>query len=215
MKTTNLIPCFISFLFAIGGAHANDNKYIETMQKNIQAVYEAATVAEFQAAVNAFERIAQVENTRWEPQYYTAFGYLMICSREQDAGKKDQAIDRALAALEKAKSLAPEESEIIALEGFALMMRVSVDPATRGPQFAGLAVQSYEKALKYNPENPRALVLLAQMQYGTAQFFGSSTVEACETLRNAVGKFDTYKSDNVLAPQWGRRMATGLQEKCK
>ena len=87
------------------------------------------------------------------------------------------------------------------------MMRVTVDPATRGPQYSGLAMQTFGKASAINPENPRALALMAQMQYGTAKFFGSPTTEACSTLNAALEKFDSYKSENPLSPQWGREMS--------
>jgi hypothetical protein len=120
-----------------------------------------------------------------------------------------------MAAIAKAKAIVPKESEVIALEGFAYMIRVTVDPATRGPQYVGIAMQTYGQAINLNPENPRAFALLAQMQYGTAQFFGSSTTEACGTLAKSLEKFETYKSENPLAPQWGRGMAEGMKEQCK
>jgi hypothetical protein len=66
-----------------------------------------------------------------------------------------------------------------------------------------------------NPENPRALALLAQMQFGTARFFGSSTIEACGTNTKALEKFEKFKSDNALAPQWGRGMAEEMRDECK
>ena len=94
------------------------------------------------------------------------------------------------------------------------MMRVAVDPASRGAQYSGMAMQAFGKATSLNPENPRALALMAQMQYGTAKFFGSPATEACATLNAALQKFDTYKSDNPLAPQWGREMALGLKKEC-
>ena len=94
------------------------------------------------------------------------------------------------------------------------MLRVTVDPASRGQQYSGMAFQSFGKAVAMNPENPRALSLLAQMQYGTAQFFNSPTTEACATLTKALEKFDSYKSSNPLAPQWGRKMAEGLKSRC-
>jgi tetratricopeptide (TPR) repeat protein len=217
MKTFNIFPCLIAILWAATTtpSFSADEKYLAAMQKNIQAIYEAKTIGDLQGAVNAFERIAAAENTRWEPLYYAAFGNVMMSARAEDAAKKDEYIDNAISLIGKARSLAPEESELFALEGFALMMRVTVDPGTRGPQFAGLAVRAYDKAIQLNPENPRAWALLAQMQYGTAQFFGSSTAEACESLATALAKFETYKSENPLAPQWGRPMAAGLKEKCK
>jgi hypothetical protein len=139
----------------------------------------------------------------------------MMANQEKDGAKKDQYLDLALAAIEKAKAIKADESETLALEGFVYMIRITVDPGARGQQFAGLAMQTYGKAIGLNPENPRALVLLARMQYGTAQFFGSSTAEACENANKAIEKFESYKSDNSLAPQWGKLMAEELSKLCK
>ena len=184
------------------------------MKKNIQTVYTAESNAELQNSVNALERIASAEKTKWEPYYYAAFGYIMMANREQESGKKDLFLDQAVAAIEKAKAINAEESEVVALEGFAYMIRVAVDPATRGPQYAALASQTFAKASVLNPENPRALALLAQMQYGTAKFFGSPTTEACGTLNTSLEKFETYKSENPLSPQWGKGMALEMKKDC-
>jgi hypothetical protein len=138
----------------------------------------------------------------------------MMANREQDAGKKDLFLDQAMAAIVKAKAIHSSESDVVALEGFVYMIRVTVDPATRGPQYAGLAMQTFAEASSLNPENPRPLVLLAEMQYGTAKFFGSSATEACSTLRKSLEKFDTYKSENPLSPQWGKETALTLAKEC-
>lgn len=216
MKTLNIVPVLVLILvLALTRLGlASDGKYFEAMQKNIKAIYEAQTIEQLQATVNTFERIGSAEKDKWEPSYYAAYGYLMMATREQDGAKKDTYIDQAMKAIEKAKAVAPKESEVIALEGFAYMMRVTVDPASRGQQYSGLSIQAYRKALTLNAENPRALSLLAQMQYGTAQFFGSSTSEACGTLQKALEKFDSYKSGNALAPQWGKQIAERLKANC-
>jgi hypothetical protein len=217
MKQFTIIPILIAvFLIAIiKFGFANDNKYAETMQKNINTVYTAQTIEELQAVTNTFERIASAEKTKWEPYYYTSFGYVMMANLEKDGAKKDAYLDLAFAAVNKAKEIAPHESEVIALEGFNYMIRLTVDPGSRGPQYSGLSMQTYGKALALNPENPRALVFMAQMQYGTAQFFGSSTAEACATLAKSLEKFSTFKSGNSLAPAWGQSVAEGMKEQCK
>ncbi|MBT1704705.1 hypothetical protein [Chryseosolibacter indicus] len=217
MKTLNIVPVLVLILvLALTRLGlANDGKYFEAMQKNIKAIYEAQTIEQLQATVNAFERIGSAEKDKWEPSYYAAYGYIIMATREQDGAKKDAYLDQAMKAIEKAKAVAPKESEVIALEGFAYMIRVTVDPASRGQQYSGLSIQAYQKALAFNGDNPRALSLLAQMQYGTAQFFGSSTSEACGTLQKALEKFDSYKSENALAPQWGKQMAEKLKTNCK
>lgn len=206
----------MTLLFAFGAIvlFAND-KYEQAMQSNIQSVYQAQTVEELQQAVNSFERIGNAEKDKWEPFYYASFGYLMMATREADGSKKDAFLDKAAEVLKKATAVKANNSEIIALEGFIYMIRVTVDPATRGQQFSGLAMQTFGKAISLNPENPRALSLLAQMEYGIAQFFKSPTDKACETGKQAVEKFETYKTDNPLAPQWGKESALRFVQQCK
>lgn len=216
MKKINIIPLLLAiFVFAVSKFASANDKYTEAMQKNIDLVYKGQTVEELQNAVNSLGRIGETEKTKWEPFYYASFGYIMMATREKDATVKDKYLDLALKGIEKAKTIQPNESEIIALEGFVHMIRVTVDPASRGQQYSGVAFQAFGRAVAMNPENPRALSLLAQMQYGTAQFFGSSTAEACGTLAKALEKFDSFKSDNALAPQWGRGMAEEMKGKCK
>jgi hypothetical protein len=215
MKTIAII-----FLLTLMGAVTNhsyslDNKYAELMAKNIQTVYSAQAITDLQAAVNTFERIGVAEKTKWEPYYYAGFGYIMMANIEKEATKKDVYLDQALLAVKKAKEINPKDSEIIALEGFVHMIRVTVDPAARGQQYSGLAMQTFGQAVAINPDNPRALALKAQMEYGTAQFFGSSSAEACASNEAALQKFATFKSDNPFAPQWGKGMAEQMKEKCK
>ncbi len=212
MKTINLI-----FLMIIAvTTWANDDKYYEQMGKQIQAVYTAKTTDEFQAAINALDRIANAEKNRWEPLYYSAFGNIMLATREKEDSKKDAYLDLALVAIEKGKPLAPAESELIALEGFVHMIRLTVDPASRGQQYSGLAMQTFGKALGMNPDNPRAMSLMAQMQFGTAQFFGQAPTEACETARKAASVFETpIVSENPLAPRWGKEMNLEVLKNCK
>lgn len=216
MKNLNIIPVLIFVLTVIvHSLFANDERYIEAMRKNINAVYTSQSVVELQGSVNSLERIGAAEKTKWEPYYYAAFGYIMMADREPDGGKKDVYLDQAMAAISKARSVNDRESEIESLEGFAHMIRITVDPASRGQQYSGLAMQHFGKATAMNPENPRALALMAQMQYGTAKFFASSYDDACATLNKALEKFDTYKTENPLAPQWGKEMAMGLKKECK
>ncbi|HLZ17370.1 MAG TPA: hypothetical protein VKQ08_10035, partial [Cyclobacteriaceae bacterium] len=125
---------------------ANDEKYNEVMTKNIEAIYKAQTLDEMQNAVNVFDRIANAEKTKWEPLYYSAFGHVLMANKEIDAARKDNYLDLALSAIEKAKTIKPDDSEIIAMEGFIHMIRVTVDPSSRGQEFSSKAFEAYNKA---------------------------------------------------------------------
>jgi tetratricopeptide (TPR) repeat protein len=214
MKTRSVLlsACIVFFSF---NALANDAKYYEQMGKQISAVYAAKTIVAYQTAVNALDRIAAAERTKWEPFYYSAFGTIMMANEVKDGSKKDGYLDIAMASIEKAKQIAPAESEIIALEGFVHMIRLTVDPASRGQQYSMLSMQTFGKAVGMNPKNPRALLLMAQMQFGTAKFFNQEPTEACDATRKAVELFNTDKSENPLAPVWGKEMAVGLLKMCK
>ena len=205
----------ILFMFILTSLFADHAAYVASMMRNIELVYKAQTMEELQVAVNAFVRIGNAEKTKWEPFYYEAFGHIMMATRETDLSKKDAFLDQAAMAVDKASAVLPNDSEIVAMEGFISMIRVTVDPATRGMKYSGAAMQSFSKAVALNPENPRALALMAQMQLGTAQFFKASTAEACGTNAKALEKFATTKSENPLAPRWGKGMAEEMQAQCK
>lgn len=191
------------------------DKYTEQMTKNIEAVYKAATIEDLQKSVNVFERIGGAEKAKWEPYYYAAFGYAMMSTREADLTKKDSYLDLAQAALTKASDVKKDESEIVALEGFIHMLRINIDPQARGQKYSMMAMQSYGKATGLNPNNPRALGLMAQLQFGTAKFFQQEPVEACATAKKAVEIFNTTPAGITIAPSWGKGMTEELLKSCK
>ena len=212
MRTTALLVA----LFISTFTWANDAMYYEQMGKQIKAIYSAKSIEEYQSAVNSLDRIAAAEKTKWEPYYYSAFGSIMMANLEKEPSRKDSYLDLALLSLERGKLLAPEESELVVLEGFVHMIRVTVDPPTRGPEFSGLSMQTFSKALSMNPNNPRAMILMAEMQLGTARFFKQSPAEACETGKNALEIFNSITaSQDSLAPVWGKQMAEAMVINCK
>lgn len=212
MKALILIT---TMFFAMHISHAASSKYEEAMKENISKLYASRTIEEYQEVINKFDRIAAMEKDKWEPLYYAGFGFIMMATEAKEATVKDKYLDLAMEKINGGKQLMPNESELIALEGFVHMIRVTVDPATRGAQYSGLSMQAFGKAVGLNPDNPRALYLMGQMEYGTAQFFGSDTGEACEKLKLAVEKFDTYVSDNPLAPAWGKGGAIAAMGRCQ
>ncbi len=209
----SLLTLALSFISIF--SFANGDKFVDTMKKNIQSLYDAHEIAEFQQAINSIQRISQVEKTKWEPYYYISLGYIFMATHETEGGKKDSFLDLANEALTKAKELKKDDSEIISLEGFIHMIRLTVDPATRGAQYAGLASSSYEKALKLNGNNPRALALMAQLQFGTARLFNQQPKEACANASKALSFFDNEQNENPLAPKWGKGMTEDLLKNCK
>lgn len=203
----NIHFTIFGFLFFCLTAATLPNPYEEAMTKAIDELHQAQSPEALQQAGNTFERIARKATDKWHPRYYAAYAQVMLTTRSQESSTLDKTLDTALEQLKAAKELAPQNSELLALEGFIHMMRIPIDPATRGPQYSGLAMGALQQAIALNPENPRAHFLLSDMQFGMAQFFGSDTSEACATLEKAIGLFEQFTPEDKLAPNWGREMA--------
>jgi len=195
-------------------AATSDDNYVEAVGKQIKAVFEAKSTDELMAAANSLDRIAQSEQSRWEPNYYSAFSYIMMANREPDPAKKDTYLDAALTRVQGASAISKDNSEITALEGFVHMIRVTVDPANRGQKYSGMSMKAFGKALKQDPNNPRAMALMAQMQFGTAKFFGASTDESCAMGRKAQAQFAAPAGNDPLTPKWGKEMNEGFLKGC-
>lgn len=207
---------FLSILasWTIAFSFAGNPAYEQAMKQAIDQLNRADSPETYQTAANQFQRIAQVEQNEWLPLYYTSYAYIIKGALSESGEEKDQSLDQAQEYLDKVKDLVSEESEIVTLKGYIHMIRVSIDPASRGPELAPLATQTLAKAVQMNPDNPRAYLLLGQMQYGTAQFFGSDTSKACGLIDQAVAKYENAEVENTLMPQWGAPTAKALQQQC-
>jgi len=194
---------------------ANIGKYEEAMLKNIEALYKSKSLEEYQKVINTMDRIATAEADKWEPYYYGSFGNIMMSTRVTELADKDKLLDAAQHRLDKASAIQAGNVEIITLQGFIHMMRLAADPATRGQQYAGLAFETFNKAVAIDSLNPRALIMRAQMMQGTAKFFGTSMTESCGEAQKALDQFDSSeKPKNPLAPIWGRGNAVGMLKEC-
>ena len=179
-------------------------QYEQAMGQKIPAVFASSDPSSLQDVINQLNRISAAETDKWEPYYYTAFGYLRMSGMVESNDEKDQYLDLTLETIAKADEVAPNHSELETLRGYAQMMKITIDPGTRGMVYSGQAFASFQKAIQLNPNNPRAHYLMGRMQFGTAQFMGGGNEEACNTLSNALRIFEEGEQpSNPLAPTWG------------
>ena len=198
-------------------ALATDDPYSKAMKEGLQMLSEAQGPQDYLAAANKFSRIADNEKDKWYPAYYASYAMTIVAAIEQDPSKKDTDLDAAQDYLERAESVDHNEAEVLILQGFIYMIRIGVDPANRGQQYSGMSATSLQKAKKLEPENPRVLHMLAQLSFGTAQFFGSDTSEACGINDQAIEKFnslDETVNEDPFAPKWGKEMAEQFKARC-
>jgi hypothetical protein len=209
------LTIFICFILLSVSAFANNTAYRNAMQKNIEAFKEAKTKESLQEVANAFERIAKRESKEWLPQYYAGLSYIHMSMRLKEAAARDQVLDQGRRFVDAALSLAPLESEVQVLEGYWTMMKLSIDGANRGQELSPLAMQQFGRAIQLGPDNPRAYLMMGQMEWGMAQFFGSSTDRACQLARKGLQLFESQPPSDALLPAWGKETAVQMSANCK
>ncbi|GAA5036406.1 hypothetical protein GCM10011506_30580 [Marivirga lumbricoides] len=191
------------------------NPYEKAMKAQLALLDSAQTIQEYQAVANSFERIAQKESNEWLPLYYAAYSYINIgFDKSLTLDQKDTYFNKAEELLKKAETLSANNSEITALRGYAVMAKLAADPASRGQSLSPVAMQLFGKAIQQNGKNPRALYLMAQMEYGMAQFFGSGTEKACSMAKKSVFLYENESIEGIN-PYWGAEMAKEMTTKCK
>lgn len=213
------------YLFAIGmlflisiSTNASNEAYEKAMRAEIQKLYQAATVAELQQSANTFVRIAEMNAEEWLPEYYAAWAYANMGFRT-DGGiqEKDGFFVQAKKHAEKAAAISPNNSEIVAMQGFIVMGELSADPDSRGQSLSPIAMQTFGKAIELNRQNPRAIFMMAQMEYGMAQFFGQGPERACGLVNASLELFEkeaAMAKEGALEPTWGRKMAEQMKANC-
>ncbi|MGB3618621.1 MAG: hypothetical protein WBA12_10910, partial [Catalinimonas sp.] len=147
--------------------------------------------------------------------YYVAYGYLQQSFAAGAVGQKDQHLNQALTWLDEVDRRHPQpHAEVLALRGYVQMMHVAVDPAARGAEGTPVTMRTLQKAVAVDPENPRAHLLLGQMMWGVAQFFGQGTGDACAEIDRAQALFAATAQTDDIAPHWGRGHAAQLAARC-
>jgi len=217
MKTVTRI--FALILAVSISVLAQDSPYQKAMKKEIAALLSADSLPQLQRSANAFARIAELNPAEWQPAYYQALAYtFQSFNKALTIDKKDEALARADELIKKADAISANNPEIITGQAFVTIARLSADPAGRGQSLSGLAMQTLGKSMALDNKNPRTLILMAQMEYGMAQFFGSGTEKACGLAKQSLAIFNSQNEEALKAailPTWGKNQAESLAGKCK
>jgi hypothetical protein len=212
MKTFQSI--LFALIFVSQSLFAQDDAYVNAMKSALAEMETAESPDAMLAAANTFQRISQKAEDEYLPHYYAALNILNANWAIQNPKERDEMIDRAMVEVKKAAEIAPGNDEVEVLNGYALMAKMTVDPANRGQSYSPRIYQSNGKALSINPQNPRALIMMAQMEQGTAQFMGTETTKACEMARQGYEILKNTKNEDPLLPSWGEGSAQHVLSSC-
>ena len=204
------------FVLLTSVSMAQKPEFMQSMGETLGQYASCRTVADFQALGNKFQMIANVEKTEWLPLYYHAHCCILMSFIEpKDAVKKDSYLDEAEKSIAKLVNLAPNESEIYALQSFYFTARLVVNPMERGQKYSALSGQAIGKALALDPTNPRARLIKIQGDMGSASFFGQDPKSFCPQAKELLASWDQFRPKSPIHPNWGKDQAEGIVKGCQ
>ena len=210
----NILSIAIIFLALTGKSQSKE--FTGAMGEALGQYATCKSVADFQALGNRFGLIANAEKAEWLPLYYQAHCYIIMSFMEPtDAAKKDNYLDVAEKSVTKMIELAPQESEVYALQSLFYSARLVVNPMERGQKYGALSAQAVGKALGLDSNNPRAKFIKLRNDMGTAQFFGKDPKEFGPQASELFASWDNYKVKSPLYPSWGKDQVAEIINECK
>ncbi|WP_299536041.1 hypothetical protein [Ulvibacterium sp.] len=186
------------------------DQYSRGMQKAFQLWGEQKTME----ASNMFERIASVEIDNWLPHYYTAQVNTVAAFGEKDKEKVGQLLGKAQEYVDLAKTISPDNPEILVQEAMVHTAWIAFDGATYGMTLSGKVAALYEKALQLDPKNPRVVFSKAEWDMGSAKYFGQDTAPYCADVERSLELFANFKPESDFHPNWGEDRARIVLENC-
>ncbi len=208
------IILIISFII-VGMLTQAQSKYEMEMTKAFTEFGAAQTADDMEKAAQHFDRIAKVEKDNWLPLYYAMFIRTLNAfgADKNSAIKKADELEGIYSGLNEMKDV--DKSELLTLRGLYRTVKVAKDPETYAMSLSGAIIKDYEDALKLNPNNARAMYLMAQYNMGGAEFWGKDPKEYCPAIEKAK-KLLVAESDETFAPHWGEQQVDEiLNTTCK
>ena len=178
--------------------------YAELMAATITDLNSTGDPARLREIAGRFERAAAVAPADWLPAYYQSYALLLNCFQSKDDGDaKDRTLDQAEAALDRARKLGGEESELLVVQAYIYQARLGISPMLRSMKYSGMVNETLALAKKRNPANPRIYLVQANNLYYTPQMFGGGPEVAKPIYDEAVVRYAAFRPAGPLMPTWG------------
>ena len=145
------------------------------------------------------ERLSAAPSANWLILYYLAYADIELSFRVENVDQKVQYIQEAQTLLAKIED--GDLSETETLLGYSYFALMAIDPRTNGPKYAAPIIACYEKALKVNTANPRAVFLNALLRNNMAQAMGGRYKEFESDIARSKELFALQDTTSVK-PYW-------------
>jgi hypothetical protein len=150
-----------------------------------------------------FERIAAAEKNNYLPNYYVALVNTTTAFNTKDKQQINNLLTKAQAALDIEMAKDQKNPELYCIQALIYTAWIVADPMTNGMKLSGKTMETYEIALKLEPNNPRAVFGKADFAINGAKWTGVDTKPLCKEVERSIALFENEKPKSAFAPNWG------------
>jgi tetratricopeptide (TPR) repeat protein len=171
-------------------------------------------------ALNSSEKSNLVELVKnypneWLPKYYLALSEVVSVLEKENNNESSKMLDEAKSLINKLENQDPKNVEILNLKALYLTAEIVQDPLTNGGIYYPDVLETYQKALRLNPNNPRSVLGLAEFNINAANYIGTDITQDCKNVKKSLALF-TNEKPKKNEPKWGKERAEELlKNQCK
>ncbi|WP_417799833.1 tetratricopeptide repeat protein [Tenacibaculum sp.] len=165
-------------------------------------------------AAQLFERISTAERENWLPSYYAGMILIVESFQIKEEARLIAKLNKAQEFLDTAKSISPENPEILITQALLHVSYMAFDGQKYGMTMSMKNTSLYEKALQIAPNNPRVILSKAESDMGAARFFGQSTEPFCNNVKKAIALGKKEKITEKFYPKFNVLRAEQVLKKC-
>ena len=184
--------------------------------ENLSQISANTNQIEWQTLSQSFDKIASQNSEEWLANYYAAYSYMKLAGtyKDQTLPIVAEHLDKAQAIIDKAIKLAPENAEVIVLQGFIYIARIWESPFMNGGLYGRKISKLFKQAIEIDPENSRAYYLKGLLTFHTPRFVGGGKEKAKPWLVTATKKFEAFNFESDTMPYWGAEENALLLGEC-
>ncbi|MBV7439815.1 hypothetical protein KRX57_00100 [Weeksellaceae bacterium TAE3-ERU29] len=203
----------ITLAVLIGMNAYAQNTYPQAMKTALMKWKTVENQTEVKSLANEFQDIADAYPDEWLPLYYK----ILFQTTQAFHYSNEEAL-ALVPTLEKEWQILQKKTgntEVEILQGLILTLKVKTNPQVYGAELYGKIPTIYQAVLAEEPNNPRAVYLLAEYQMFQAPYIDEKPQKYCSDLEKSISLFSKEKAKG-FEPSWGLERAKITQTQfCK
>lgn len=214
-KNVSVLLIFLSIqILGISASNMVETKSFGELLNETLSKFDNNTSSDrFATCVAELKRIAAVYPDEWITYYYTAL-YEIQQTFAGSSENNEELLNDAMIHIDMLKNNnKSDKSEISTIEGYYYYALIASNPKKNGQIYYKNVLEAYQKALKYNPENPRAQLLLLIFQLNMAAHMGNSDQGDISGKLIEIESLLKKEEDSYLNPSWGEKTLFALKKK--